>query len=122
METNQERRKFVRLNTLVDVVYNKVSPSQKVEVSLTKNISKGGICLIAYDELKVSDNLDLNIYLPEDKTPLHVIGRVAWVKDFVICNIPNGKRFDVGIEFITITEEDEKKIDKYVFSRIETEK
>ena len=122
METNQERRKFVRLNTLVDVVYNKVFPAQKVEVSLTKNISKGGICLIAYDELKVSDNLDLNIYLPEDKTPVHVIGRVAWVKDFVICNIPNGKRFDVGIEFITISEQDEKKIAKYVFNYFETEK
>ena len=121
METNREKRKFVRLNALVDVVYNKVSPSQKVEVSLTKNISKGGICLIAYDELKVSDKLDLNIYLPEDKTPLHVIGRVAWVKDFVICNIPNGKRYDVGIEFLTITDEDQNKINKYVFSHFEAE-
>ena len=122
MEANQERRKFLRLNALVDVVYNKVSPSQKVEVSLTKNISKGGICLITYEELKVSDNLDLNIYLPENKIPVHVIGRVAWVKDFIICNIPNGKRFDVGIEFLTITEEDQKKIDKYVFGHSEIEK
>jgi c-di-GMP-binding flagellar brake protein YcgR len=122
METKQERRKFVRLNTLVDVVYNKVSPAQKVEVSLTKNISKGGICLIAYDELKVSDKLDLNIYLPEDKTPVHAIGRVAWVQDFVICNIPNGKRFDVGIEFTHINEQDLEKIDKHVFSHFETEK
>jgi c-di-GMP-binding flagellar brake protein YcgR len=122
MENDQERRRFQRLSVLVDVVYNKVSPSQKVEVSLTKNISKGGICLIAYDELKVSDNLDLNIYLPGDKIPVHVIGRVAWVKDFVICNIPDGKRFDVGIEFLTITEEDQKRIDKYVFSHSEIEK
>ena len=115
MEANQERRKFQRLNALVDVVYNKISPAQKVEFSLTRNISKGGICLIAYDELKVSDMLDLNIYLPEDKITVHVIGRVVWVKDFVICDIPKGKRFDVGIEFVQITEEDKKKIDKYVF-------
>ena len=45
----------------------------------------------------------------------------SWVKDFIICNIPNGKRFDVGIEFLTINEEDEKRIDKYVFSHVETE-
>ncbi len=118
MEPSQERRKFVRLNVLTDVIYTKLSPLEKEKLSLTKNISEGGICLIAYEELKESDALDLKIYLPEDKTPIRAIGRVAWVKEFIIGDISKGRRFDVGIEFIKIVNEDINKIDKYIFTHL----
>ncbi len=115
MENQQEGRRFVRLNALVDVVYKKLSFLEE-ELSLTKNISKGGICLIAYEELKESDILDLEIYLPEDKIPINATGRVVWVKEFIIGSPIKGKRFDAGIEFMEIKEEDLNRIDRYVFT------
>jgi len=116
MEKREERRQFVRLNFLVDVVYHKVPPVEKL--SLAKNISTGGICLIVYEELKEQDTLDLEIYLPKDKTAIQAKGRVTWVKEFIIGDIPKGKRYDVGIEFLEIDKNDLEKINKYVFSHL----
>jgi c-di-GMP-binding flagellar brake protein YcgR len=117
VENGQEKRKFVRLSALVDVIYNKRTLTQN-ELSITRNISRGGICLIAYDELNEQDVLDLKLYLPEDKTPIRAIGKVVWVKEFIIGSIEEGKRFDVGIEFMDIKEEDANRVNKYVFSHI----
>jgi len=117
VENGQEKRKFVRLSALVDVVYNKRAATAK-EMSLTRNISQGGICLIAYDELNEQDVLDLKLYLPEDNTPIQAIGKVVWVKEFIIGSIEEGKRFDVGIEFMDIKEEDANRVNKYIFSHI----
>jgi len=112
----EDKRKFVRLNALVDVIYNRVSPSEKEKLSLTKNIGKGGICLIAYEELKVSDILDLKMFFPEEEALIHAIGKVVWIKEFFIGGMSQGKRYDVGIEFVKIKEEDADKLNKYVFT------
>jgi len=114
----EERRRFVRLSALVDIVYDKRDSLKHKKLTLAKNIGRGGICLIVYEELKKSDLLDLKIYLPESKTPINAVGRVVWVKEFIIGDISTGRRFDAGIEFIEIDKEDAKIIEKYIFSVI----
>jgi c-di-GMP-binding flagellar brake protein YcgR len=118
MDTAEERRRFVRLNILADVIYKKVTPANREKLSLTKNISKGGICLIVYEELKEEDILELEIYLPEDKNPILAKGRIVWIKEFIVGDLSKGKRYDTGIEFIEANDEDLNKIDKYVFARL----
>lgn len=118
MSAEQEKRKFVRLNALVDVVYAKSPAAVKEEISLTKNISKGGICLIVYEELKENDLLNLRIFLPDDKVAINAVGRVVWIKEFIIGDNPESKRFDVGIEFVKINEDDLIRVNKYVFSHL----
>ena len=114
----EERRRYVRLNVLVDIAYGRCESLKKGQLTLAKNIGRGGICLIVYEEFKESDLLDLKIYLPESKTPISAVGRVVWVKEFIIGDISTGKRFDLGIEFLEIDEEDAKRIEKYIFSVI----
>ena len=115
MEAQDEKRKYARLNTLVDIVYNKRVVSEEENLMLAKNISMGGICIISYEELKPQEALDLEVYLPEDKKPIKVLGRVAWIKEFVIGDPLKGKRYDVGVEFVRISDENREKINKYVF-------
>ena len=115
MDNFAEKRKFLRLNALVDVVYSKTEVLAEDELSLAKNISKGGICLIAYEELEENDVLDLKIFLPEDKEPINVRGRVIWVKEFIVGDTSYGERFDVGVEFIKIKDEDLARINNCVF-------
>ena len=112
----EDKRRFVRLNVFVDVVYNRIPPAEKEKLSLTKNIGKGGICLIVYEELKVSEMLDLKMFFPEEDTLIHAIGKVVWTKEFLIGGMSQGKRYDVGIEFIKIKEEEADKLNKYVFT------
>jgi len=110
----EEKRKFLRLNILADVIYTKTALRDKEKLSLAKNISQGGICIICYERLQKSDILDLKIYLPEDRSPINALGRVAWIKEFIIGDESTGKRYDVGIEFIKINNQDRDKINKYV--------
>ncbi|MDP2943837.1 MAG: PilZ domain-containing protein [Candidatus Omnitrophota bacterium] len=119
MAVQKERRKFVRLNILTDVAYAKQQkPSEKDKLSIAKNISAGGICLVVYEELRVGDILDLKLCLPEEKALINAVGRVVWIKEFVIDDCSNAKRFDAGIEFIKISDKDMAKINQYVFDHI----
>ncbi len=116
MKRQGEKRKFARLNILVDVAYKKQDAVKEEKLTLTKNISKGGICFIGYESLRESDIIDLQIYLPEDKNPVSAMARVVWVKEFLIGEIPKGKRYDVGVEFVQISEEDKTRIDRYILT------
>jgi Tfp pilus assembly protein PilZ len=117
MDRQQERRSFSRFNLLVDVSVSKRASSQKEKLLMTKNISQGGACIIAYEELKLGDLLDLKIHLPDSKEEIKVIGKVAWCKEFSIGNEQKGKRFDVGVEFVGLNDNTFEKINKYLFSR-----
>jgi c-di-GMP-binding flagellar brake protein YcgR len=113
----EERRKYVRLNALVDVAYNKHprKSGEESSLQLSKNISKGGICLIVYEEFKKDDLLDLKICFSGVKAPIEAVARVVWVSEFIIGD-EIGKRYDLGIEFIKISDSNREKIDQYVFS------
>ena len=115
----QERRKYRRLATTVDVAYSKTQPKSKEKQVYSKNISKGGICLIINEEVQVSDLLELKIFLPRHEAPINVIGEVHWVRESIIGGTYGGKKYDVGIEFKKISEQDVNEIEKYVFSAFE---
>jgi c-di-GMP-binding flagellar brake protein YcgR len=115
----EERRQFFRLSVLADVKYDKREVPDEIRLSLTKNISGGGICLIIYEDFKQGDILDLKIYLPEENTPINAVGRIVWLKEFTIGEgEDSSKRFDSGIEFVDISPEGKEKIEKYVFSHL----
>jgi len=116
MEASVERRKFPRFNLLVDVLVSKRAASERERLLVTKNISQSGVCIIAYEEFQEQDILELKIFLPEDKVPLIVMGRVAWTKEFVIGESPGNRRYDMGVEFIDIDEESIQKINRHLFS------
>jgi hypothetical protein len=116
-----ERRVFPRFNLLVDVSFNKasdgVAPGGKENLTVTRNVSSGGVCLIAYEEVKQDDILDLSIFLPEEKEPMKIRGRVAWVKEFSIGEDPEvGKRYDAGVEFIEVNDEKLAVLKNYLFT------
>lgn len=117
------KRRFVRLNVLplIEGVFVQCRYLEKERASLIKDISKGGICLILYEEVKSLDVLDLKISLPDEKNPINAIGRVCWVKEIVVSRKPKKSRFEVGVEFIEIDKEDRKKIANYIMFIIQKE-
>ena len=111
-----ERRKFPRLNTTVDIEYAVVgkepAPQDK---SYIKNISSGGICIIVYEKVEIDDILTLTINLPEGGRPIQLKGKVVWTGEFILGG-DKRSRWDAGIEFIEISEDDRQKISKYLFA------
>ncbi|MFC1704473.1 PilZ domain-containing protein [Candidatus Omnitrophota bacterium] len=112
-----ERRKFVRLNAAVDVQYTVLKRDSAAQKKVqSRNISAGGICIIAYEEIPIGTTLALTIYFPNEAFPIMCKGKVAWAKPFKLAD-EEKERYDigVGIEFFEINEEDRKKIHSGVF-------
>ncbi|MBN1699710.1 MAG: PilZ domain-containing protein [Spirochaetales bacterium] len=111
-----DMRTFPRLSLASDIEYNRIS-SEKVTgdaqggVSKTKDISKGGICLITSEPLHKGDILHLKLRLQGIDTVIEAIGKVVWTESF---EIGNQKGYDNGIEFIKIPDEFRKIIERFV--------
>ena len=115
----EEKRRFPRLNVAVDVRWEKLPPRKRWGLPtgshLTKNISAGGICLIVYEEVKVGEQLSMDIELP-DKKVIHAVGRVVWTSPFQVSGDEERKRCEVGIEFAEITREDREEIQRFIWT------
>ena len=77
----QDRRKFIRLDAAVDVIYARCDSSQDSGQFYSRNICKGGICFVVNKKLKKSDLIDLKISIPRYLTPIAAMGKVAWIKE-----------------------------------------
>jgi uncharacterized protein (TIGR02266 family) len=109
----QERRKYVRLTADVEVRYDVLdTKSHEAMQAVTRNISAGGICLIINEQLPIGTVLQLDIYLPQNQPVIKAKGKIVWISAFRMAN--EKERYDAGIEFIEIDEEQRKIIDKYV--------
>ena len=117
-QPSEERRKFVRLNINVEINFTVITRPPHKQLTIptkSKNIGAGGICLISEQELRTGELLKLEIRLPEDQPVVHAVGRVVWIKTFSVAT-EKSMRFDMGIEFLEIAQEDRQRINKYVFS------
>ena len=110
----EERRQFVRLDTRLDLYYTRL-PSTDEQRTVTKNISGGGICLIAGEDLQPGDQLQIAMKLPDRETPVHFIGQVVWSEPYeVIGRTQRQRAAEIGIKFVEISPQDRETVMRYV--------
>lgn len=114
----KERRKYVRLQATVQVNYKIIGKPGAVEV-FSKNISAGGLCVVADKELSPDTPLQLEIKIPDLKAPIQAIGRVVWQNDIGTGDAKSIGQFETGIEFTGISDFDRFNINRYVLDRVE---
>lgn len=72
----------------------------------TIDISKAGMSFYSHRALHADANVQIRIKLADQKLPIALSAKVAWVKD-----IPGGKdRYKIGLEFIHMNAKDKKRI------------
>lgn len=109
METD-ERRKYIRLKYPFLVKYKPhVSATPKNDISMTKNISAGGILFELKERLNISEVLDLTIDIPASDELIKATGRVVWIEELDIKG-----RYDIGIKFMEIAKEDMEWLESHV--------
>ncbi|HNV24409.1 MAG TPA: PilZ domain-containing protein [Candidatus Omnitrophota bacterium] len=70
--------------------------------AISKNVSLEGIGFVASKLLSEGDFLNLELYLPHEKDPIHMEGKVRWSKP-VQPEKPNSKLcYETGVQLITI--------------------
>ncbi len=111
-----KRRTYKRIDIKTKGKWKKLSHDDEASghnMAMAKDISRGGICITVEDKiLKVDDRLELDLDLPDGES-ITVATRVAWVMgNFKNFRDVEGLKYDVGLEFVDISEENMNKIEK----------
>lgn len=109
-----ETRRFKRVSYKVDIKL--VLPDNKAENSQTVDISQGGICFISKSPLKTDTRINFSLYPFSKRRPVHITGRVAWIKKIEDLTGEIVNKYKVGVEFISINSKDRKE-----FSRLNSQ-
>ena len=110
----EERRKFVRLDTRLGIVYQ-VLPTTSPRKSLTQDIAGGGICLFANERLEAGTRLQVEIQLPTREQPVAFEAEVVWCEAYeVIGKTTRERAIEVGVKFVKIDPRDQHAILEHV--------
>jgi hypothetical protein len=118
----EERRQYIRLETVFPVQFRLLAPDGKTFLSpwqqgFTSNVSKGGL-LLAVNNLNPElagllnnkqAKLSVDIEMPFTRSPISAIAQVAWVRPAP--NEPN--KFFYGIKYEKIDSRQNKRIMRY---------
>jgi hypothetical protein len=116
MENGEDRRKFPRFNLLVDVSVTKRASSEKEQIFPSKNISQGGVCIVSFEQPKMGALMDLKIRLPGVNDEIKTIGKVVWIKEVAIGTLQKIKRFEIGLEFVGLSDPTFEMINKFLYN------
>jgi len=109
VEIFQDRRKSPRLYSRIPIQYKDVKQYYTVfKGTLAKNIGENGLRVISNEFIPISTNLILDIFL-HSIGQIRAICRVVWIE-----KIRYIEQYDIGMEFIEITDENRGYITDYI--------
>ncbi len=115
----QEKRRFVRIDWPIVIQYMTLEEPHTVDQIVGKDISENGVRFNVYERLAKGIGLDMQIQTPFDSLPIFTKGKVVWIKKVGGEQV---KTFEVGVEFVEINPEDQKRLRTYIQNEIEERK
>lgn len=108
---DHEKRRFPRVKVRIPVRYKEVRDgAESVAVdSLTCDVSAGGLRFTTDKLISKARNLLLELDIPNLIHPVKAVSRVAWVEK---TNVDG--HYEIGSEFMEITEKDRELIAKFL--------
>lgn len=109
------RRKFPRANyPCLLIVRKNHSDSPEAMLTHTENIGVGGVCVILKKDLRLFTPIELELDLLDTQKHIKCEGRVVWVVKRRDDLAAKPSFYDTGIEFVNLSQEDEKRIEAIV--------
>ena len=104
-----EKRRYPRVQTTLPLRYNELhGKSYSAKDTVTKNISEGGVRFQTDRFFSLACHLVVEISVPELFKPIRTISKVAWIK-----KLPSGTEYEIGGQFLAMTNEDEEQLAQY---------
>ncbi len=104
----RERRRFVRIPESSSISY-RIMPNIKTGDYLTKDISQGGIRFFVHNFIPRGSLLKIRLNLKNISFSFEAMVRAVW-----IIEEPRSERYEVGVEFINISDEATKHLINYI--------
>ena len=101
------------------VVIVKKKESSLIFRTQTENISVGGVCVILERGLLKDTPVEIELFLPDVPIPITCGGRVAWSVKRNEYVKRKSLHFDIGLEFIDITQEDKSRLRRIIEELLE---
>jgi len=89
--------------------------------TLTENIGAGGICVVLDSDFGLFEVVSLEIYLEDGLEPILCKGTIVWVVKRHPAKKTEPLRYDTGIEFQDINEQDRQRIYNLVNNILESQ-
>jgi len=106
----QERRKAKRIDARLPVQFKDVQrPIETYSGTLSKDLAEGGVRFTSPEFLSVFTRLLIEVSVPSFSRPIKAISKVAWIQ-----KVPRSSQYNVGIQFMDITEEDKKQLASFI--------
>ena len=110
----EERRKFVRLDTRLEIGYT-VLPGGTAQAVVSKDVGGGGMCFFADQSLAPGTLLQMSMQLPGREQPVHFTAEVVWSEPYeVIGKTQRQQAVEVGIKFLEVSPKDQDAIMQHV--------
>ena len=120
----KEKREFARLDLNVKVDWKRTLATSEPEQEFsdkTKNISAGGLCLVVYEKLDIGEILEIELELPSKET-IKAEGKVVWISEYEIEGEEEETIYDIGVQFVKISDEEREEISQFVFASFDAKK
>ncbi len=106
----EERRQFPRVSSAMPIQYRGIhQASDAVVGTVARDISSGGVRLIANEFISVFTRLVVEVSIPSTRKPIKAISKVVWIH-----KRPYGEQYEVGMQFVDMPEEDKRNIVHFV--------
>lgn len=105
-EVLKERRRYPRYNLRLPLQYkNMKALSGPLNGTLTRDLSEGGVRFIGNEFLSLANRLVLIISLPAPSRSIKTVSKIAWIR-----KIPLGDQYEIGNQFLSMSEDDRKEL------------
>lgn len=105
-----ERRKAARVNARVPLQFKDIQrPIETYTGTITKDISGGGVRFLSNEFLSIFTRLLVEVSVPTFSRPIKAISKVAWIQ-----KVPRSNQYEVGVQFLDMTEEDKKQLASFI--------
>jgi c-di-GMP-binding flagellar brake protein YcgR len=112
-----EKRKYKRFKKEIKIefeILTLMGTSRKISIegeSISIDISKGGMLFECFEAIPISSLIEIKVTLSGSDTPLYLKARVVR-----IIEIMENQRYDIGVKFIAVSEEDTKILNSLLIS------
>lgn len=108
------RRKFPRVNFPCQIIIRQPGESDSVILTHTENVGHGGVGVIFKKNLKMFSLIEMELDLLDLDHNICCQGKVMWAVRRKNDESHKPLFYDIGVEFVDITERDRQRVEKVV--------
>ena len=108
-----DRRRFPRVQYPCLVVLQR-NKTTDMHLTHTENIGTGGVCVSLKENIKIFSTVGLEVDLLDLNDHIRCEGKVVWNVERKSQTDEGNSYFDVGVEFVGLSDKDQKRLDDII--------